>query len=72
MTETIQPSVDKIVSELVRDSNNVQVESPRRFIHNLRLFKSPAEIKLMKRSCEIASEAINQTIAFSNTGKCFN
>lgn len=68
VTETIQPSVDKIVSELIRDSNNVQVESPRRFIHNLRLFKSPAEIKLMKKSCEIASEAINRTIAFSNTG----
>lgn len=44
-------------------------ESPTKYIHQLRLIKSPAEILLMQKSCEIASEAIINTIKFSRLGE---
>lgn len=43
-------------------------ESPTSFIHRQRLIKSPAEINLMRRTCDIASHAINQTIRESKPG----
>lgn len=43
-------------------------ESPKPFIHQLRLYKSPAEVALMKASCRIASDAIAATISSSYPG----
>lgn len=43
-------------------------ESPKPFIHRLRLYKTPAEAALMQASCKIASDAINATIASSYPG----
>lgn len=43
-------------------------ESPKPFIHRLRLYKSPAEVALMQASCRIASDAIAATIASSHSG----
>ena len=46
------------------DSYN-SVESPRRLIHELRLFKSPAEIDLMRHTCLVGATAVKNTIAQS-------
>ena len=43
----------------------VSLESPRRLIHSLRWIKSPAEIALMARSCDIASQAFKEVMKFS-------
>ncbi|GAB0098845.1 xaa-Pro aminopeptidase 3 [Sergentomyia squamirostris] len=38
------------------------------FIHSLRLIKSPAEVALMRRTCQIACQAITKTIQESRPG----
>lgn len=43
-------------------------ESPMKFIHHLRLIKSPAEINLMRKTCDIAGSAINHTMKVSRPG----
>jgi Xaa-Pro aminopeptidase len=43
-------------------------ESPKIFMHRQRLIKSPAEITLMQRSCDVASDAIIKTIQSSYPG----
>ena len=45
-----------------------QVESPRSVIHSLRWIKSPAEIDLMQKSCNIAGKALEDTMHFSYPG----
>lgn len=42
--------------------------SPRKIVHGLRVIKSPAEIALMRKSCQIASKSIETTIASSYPG----
>lgn len=44
------------------------IKSPTDHIERLRLFKSPAEIELMRKTCSIASESINETIRNSKPG----
>lgn len=63
--DALQPGLDRLVRDLRQSSLNVRMESPKQFVHKLRLIKSLAEINLMKKSCDIASEAINDTMAFS-------
>lgn len=43
-------------------------ESPTVFVHRERLIKSPAEIQLMRRTCDIAATAINRTMHESQPG----
>lgn len=47
---------------------NSAFESPTEILHEMRVIKSPAEIDLMRKTCEIASKAINQTIRESRPG----
>lgn len=47
---------------------NKSFENPTGVLHDMRVIKSPAEIDLMRKTCEIASEAINQTIGESKPG----
>lgn len=49
-------------------STKCAVDTPTKLIHTLRYIKSDAEIELMKKTCEIASEAINHTIRVSKPG----
>lgn len=51
-----------------RGSNSGKLESPTLFLHQLRVIKSPAEIELMRRTCEIASQAVNVTMKESKPG----
>ncbi|KAF7268794.1 xaa-Pro aminopeptidase 3 [Rhynchophorus ferrugineus] len=56
------------VRDYLKDSGNKNFDSPRNFIHKLRLYKSPAEIALMQRSCDIAAKSIVETMSFSRPG----
>lgn len=51
--------VQKIVTDVGKSG---VLRSPVGLIHKLRLIKSPTEMELMRRTCQIASAAINRTI----------
>lgn len=52
----------------IEASNSIQYHSIVEFLNEMRVIKSPAEINLMRRTCEIASEAINQTMKETRPG----
>ncbi|XP_035893468.1 xaa-Pro aminopeptidase 3 [Anopheles stephensi] len=56
------------VSKILRDVTNQQTKSPTELIHRLRLIKSESECELMRKTCEVASKAINRTIENSYPG----
>lgn len=60
-------SDQKGLSEIV-NPNKETIETPTKFIHTLRWIKSEAEIELMRRTCDIASEAINYIMRTSQPG----
>lgn len=60
-------SDQKNLIQIVRPSNEI-IENPTKFIHTLRWVKSEAEIELMRKTCEIASTAINHTMKNSQPG----
>ncbi|KAM7347723.1 xaa-Pro aminopeptidase 3 isoform 2-T2 [Cochliomyia hominivorax] len=61
----INESIKKIISG---KNENKALQSPTMIIHGMRLFKSEAEQNLMRRTCEIASVAINEVMAESKPG----
>lgn len=63
-----QPNIVKAVQASQQFALNKAIESPIPLIHKMRVFKSPAEMNLMRRTCAIAAEAINQTVASSQPG----
>lgn len=64
---TIRPELlNDIVSG--RGANSGRLESPAIFLHQQRVIKSMAEIDLMRKTCEIASQAVNETMKESNAG----
>lgn len=60
-------SDQKQLAQILRPLNET-IESPTKFIHTLRWIKSDSEIELMKRTCEIASDAINYAMKTSQPG----
>ncbi|XP_063704331.1 xaa-Pro aminopeptidase 3 [Culicoides brevitarsis] len=58
------PRLTSTVKELIQATAGANLTSPTNLIHQLRLFKSPSEQKLMQRTCQIAAEAINETISW--------
>lgn len=64
----VQKNVHNVMQELLKEKFNNMWESPNSFIHRLRVIKSPAEIALMQKTCDIASDAIVKTIEFSKPG----
>ncbi|GJQ74514.1 hypothetical protein Trydic_g21381 [Trypoxylus dichotomus] len=64
----VQPKVHEILSGFFKTAENKCWESPKAFVHRLRVIKSPAEQMLMQKSCNIASEAIVKTIKSSKPG----
>lgn len=63
-------NVNQQVYNVVKDlaPNSKGMESPRPWIHQLRLLKSESEQNLMRETCRVGSEAINQTMRFSKPG----
>lgn len=71
---SVQSVVHKVMCDYLSEIINKMWESPKAFIHKLRVFKSPAEVALLQKSCDIASEAIIRTITASKPGRhtdCF-
>jgi Xaa-Pro aminopeptidase len=60
-------SDQKHLSQIIKSSNEL-LECPTKFIHTLRWIKSDAEIELMRKTCKIASDAINYTMRTSRSG----
>lgn len=65
----VQSVVHKVMCDYLNEIIHKMWESPKPFIHKLRVFKSPAEVELLQKSCDIASEAFIRTIADSKPGK---
>lgn len=65
----IQRTTHNIICSLQNETKNNGWENPKSLIHRLRLFKSPSEIALMQKSCDIASEAFINTMVCSQPGK---
>lgn len=65
----VQHNVHSIVKKFMSDGGNKSWENPKNIIQQLRLFKSPTEISLMQKTCDIASEAFVDTIKCSKPGK---
>lgn len=63
----IHPEVSSIMSPF-SDQNEPKCESPRPHIHQMRLIKSPAEQSLIRRACQISSEAIAGAMAVTRPG----
>lgn len=61
--KNITESVNKIIKNGGHD-----LESPAALIQGMRLFKSPAEQNLMRRTCEIASASINEVMSETRAG----
>lgn len=69
--QPIDLKVHQILSSFVSDVAHSVAKmwmSPRKLVHELRVIKSPAEQVLMRKSCQIASKAIETTIATSHPG----
>lgn len=65
----IQNDVHKTMCDYLNYMRQKVWESPKVFLHKQRLIKSPAEIALMQKSCDVASDSIIKTIKFSYPGK---
>ncbi|XP_018576611.1 probable Xaa-Pro aminopeptidase 3 isoform X2 [Anoplophora glabripennis] len=61
----VQNSVHKVISDYISDSRNQKCDNPKSFIHRLRLYKSPAEIALMQKSCDITAKAFKEAMSSS-------
>lgn len=67
-TDVVQPILHKKLCQLVKLTDNQIFASPKTYFHQIRLIKSVCEIDLMRKSCQVASDAIAKTIQFSKPG----
>lgn len=68
--ESADETQPNVYALLKPTSSSLAIQSPTEFLHELRLIKSPAEADLMRKTCEIASKAVNLTMKDSKPGKC--
>lgn len=63
-------AIQVTLTEKIRRIRNASdaFQNPTKFLHEQRVIKSPAEIELMRKTCLIASEAINGTMQQSKVG----
>ena len=64
----IQQSVHNVMMNYFQVKEKKKWNSPKPFIHRLRVIKSPSEVSLMQKSCDIASGAIAKAISTSKPG----
>ncbi|KAJ8962024.1 hypothetical protein NQ314_005806 [Rhamnusium bicolor] len=64
----VQNSIHKVICEFMNESGDKKWDNPKSFIHKLRLYKSPAEIALMQKSCDITAQAFVEAMACSKPG----
>jgi len=58
----------RYMDSLLQHGHRTAVESPRPLIQLLRLIKSPAEVELMKQTCNIASLSFTEVMKFTTEG----
>jgi len=58
----------RYIDSLSQHGNRTAIESPRFLIQLLRLIKSPAEVELMKQTCNIASMSFKEVMKFTTEG----
>lgn len=63
----VQPNITKLIRNVMLTAS-AYLRSPAPLLHFLRLIKSPAEIELMRKTCRIASDAVNKTMQQSRPG----
>lgn len=68
--DEIQNWITPLLRPILPPSTSFQ--SPMQFLHELRVIKSPAEVDLMRKTCEIASNAVNLTMQQSKPGILMN
>ncbi|KAJ8297916.1 hypothetical protein KUTeg_024447 [Tegillarca granosa] len=57
----------KILSEFTKQKQFKHLENTTQMVHEMRLIKSEAEIRLMEATCQIASEAFKDVMKFSHS-----
>lgn len=62
------PNVTEAVLQLCQNERS-RLLPVYSFVENMRLIKSPAEMQLMRRTCEIASRAFNEVMAETRPGQ---
>lgn len=65
----VQIGVQQIMHDYLNNIVKKMWESPRLFLHKLRLYKSQSEVALMQKTCDIASDAISETIKMATPGR---
>ena len=58
----VNNQIQEQVTEILKDGRVKGFRSPKQALHDARVIKSPSEIKLMRKTCRIASESIKETI----------
>ncbi|XP_022125931.2 xaa-Pro aminopeptidase 3 [Pieris rapae] len=59
------------IHDVVRSSlkqGHASLEDPQKFLHQMRVVKSPAEVELMKETCYIGSQSVNMAMACTKPG----
>ena len=64
----IQSELHRKLMHLIKVADNQIFSCPKTTFHQIRSIKSKAEIALMQKSCDIASEAIAKTISVAKPG----
>lgn len=64
----VQVSVHKVMCDYLSEIMHKIWESPKPFVQKLRLYKSPNEVSLMQKSCDVATEAFIKTITNAKPG----
>lgn len=59
---------NRVLAQFLTQNRHTAMETTNQLVQALRLIKSPAEVALLKRSCEIASKAFQSVMQFSYPG----
>ena len=59
---------NKYLADFIVSNKKGFTENPKTLIHRLRLVKSKSEIKLMEKTCDVASNAFKEVMKFSKPG----
>ncbi|XP_026501213.2 xaa-Pro aminopeptidase 3-like [Vanessa tameamea] len=61
------PDIHDVVRSTLRQSH-VSLADPQKYLHQMRVIKSPAEVELMKETCYIGAQSMNLAMACTKPG----
>ncbi|KAF2369213.1 Peptidase M24 [Trinorchestia longiramus] len=62
------PTTHRLLQSWLLEGRSAGLESPKQHLHALRVVKSPAELRLMRRACRLSAEAMRDTMAWTRAG----